>query len=99
MASSSSMAVLVLVLVVLTVLAVERLLRDLRPALVEELAVQRVAAVAVGREQREAILDEDALVDGEIGEFGGHDRPAGHERATPDKRHVGPLTRLAAPGP
>src|SRR5882757_6370186 len=89
----------VLVVVVLVVLAVERLPRDLAAALVEELAVQRVAAVAIGRQQREAVLDEHALVDGEIGELGGHDRAAARERAAPDERHVGAVVSLAAPDP
>src|SRR4051812_41823800 len=98
MASSSSKALLVLALVAV-VLPVQRLARQLAAAIVEELAVERVAAVAVGRQQREAVLEQHALVDREVGELGGHDHAAARERAAPDERHLGRVARFAAPAP
>ena len=66
-------------------------------ALVPQLDLEEVAAVVVGRDQREALVDELALVDREVRELGGHDRAAGDQRHAPDERHVGRLALLAAP--
>ena len=52
------------VVLVLVVVGVERLAGQLAPGGVEDQHVERVAAVVVGRQQREAVLDQDALVDG-----------------------------------
>ena len=52
--------------VLLAVLGVERLPRELRAALVEGQHLERVAPVVVGGDQREAVVLQDALVDGQI---------------------------------
>ena len=57
--------------VLLVVLDVERLARELLPARREQLHLEEVAAVGVGRDEREALVDELALVDGEVGQLGG----------------------------
>ena len=64
---------------VLVVVDVERLRRELASVGVPQLHVEEVRAVVVGRDQREAVVDERALVDGEAGELGGRD--AGGRRA------------------
>ena len=82
----------------LVVLGVERLVRELGAAAVEDLHVERVAAVVVGREEREAALEQRALVDREVGQLAGHHGAAVDERAAPHERHGGGLALLAAPG-
>ena len=67
------------------VLDVERLARELLAARGEQLHVEEVAAVGVGRDEREAVVDERALVDGEVGQLGGRDRAVGDERARPTR--------------
>src|SRR5579859_5285415 len=89
--------VLALGLVILA--GVQRLARQLASARVEQPDLEQVAAVVVGREQREALLDDGRLVDGKTRELGARDRTAGHERAPPDERHRRLGTVLAAPGP
>ena len=85
-------ATLVLVLVVF-VLGVERLAGQLLAADVEELDLEEVLAVVVGRDQREAVLDEQALVDAQVGELGGGDDAAADLRDAPHERHVGACCR------
>src|SRR3982075_3926444 len=79
-------------------LLVQRLARDLSSAGVEQLHLERVGAVVVGRDQREAVLDESALVDGEIGQLGGGDRAGGPQRAAVDEGDLCDTALLAAPG-
>src|SRR4051812_17240421 len=78
---------LLAVVVVLLVLGVQRLGRELGAALVEQLDLQRVAAEVVGGDEREASLDEQALVDGQAGELAGDDGAAVAQRPAPDERH------------
>ena len=54
---------------VLVVLVVEALRRELVALAVEELDVEEVVAVGVGREQGEAAVDDRALVDGQAGQL------------------------------
>ncbi len=79
------------------VVVVKRLGGELLAAAPEQLHVERVAAVVVGGDEREASLDEDALVDGEVGELGRRHGPAVHHRPAPHERHRGGLALLAAP--
>ena len=81
-----SLRLLVLV-VVLVVLGVERLARQLLAADVEELDLEEVLAVVVGRDQREAVLDQQALVDAQVRELSGGDDPAADLRHAPHERH------------
>src|SRR4051794_14688837 len=85
-------------LLVLAVVGVQRLARELMLAAVEELHDERVAAVVVGGEEREAALDEDALVDDEVGQLGGRHHGALDHRPPPHERHLRGLALLAAPG-
>ena len=64
----------------------------------EQLDLEQVVAVVVGGDQREALLDQLALVDREVGELGGDDAPAGDERAPPHERHRGDRAGVPAPG-
>ncbi len=82
----------------LAVVLVERLGRDLLAAAVPQLHHEGVVAVVVGREQGEPVLDEDALVDGQVGQLGGDDGAAraAHRRA-PDQGHGRLAPLLAAP--
>src|SRR4051812_25895060 len=81
----------------LAVVVVEGLARQLVAVLVEELDVEQVAAVVVGRQEREAPVAQLALVDDEVGQLRGRDDPAGHQRQAPDQRHRRHLGLLAAP--
>ena len=67
-------ASLLVVVVLVVVLGVERLPRQLLAAHVEELDLEEVLPVVVGRDQREAVLDERALVDAQVRELRGGDR-------------------------
>ena len=87
----------VFLVVVLTVVGVERLARELLAAHVEELDLEEVLAVVVGRDQREAVADEHALVDAQVGQLGGRDRAAADLRRAPHERHLGGVAGLAAP--
>ena len=82
---------------VFVVIDVERLDGELVAALAPQLDLEEVRAVVVGRDQREALVDQLALVDGEVGQLGGDDRAAGDQRHAPDERHLGRLALLAAP--
>ena len=73
----------------LVVLDVERLARELLPARREQLHVEEVAAVGVRRDEREAAVEQLALVDGEVGQLGRHERAVLDQRNAPDQRHVG----------
>ena len=84
-------------LVVLAVVLVERLARELVALAVVERDLEVVLAVGVGRDQREAVLGDRALVDGQPRQLGGHDGAAVDQRAAPDERHRGHLALLAAP--
>src|SRR5436309_6362109 len=75
-------------------LLVERLARDLPPSGVEELHVERVGAVVVGSDQREAVLDQDALVDRELGELGRGDHSRSPEGTAVDERDLGAASLL-----
>src|SRR5689334_21448735 len=83
--------------VVFVVVVIQRLPGELLAATGEDGDVERVAPVVVGREQREAVLDQDALVDGQAGELGGGDRGAVDHGRTPDERHRSDVALLAAP--
>ena len=69
--------------VLAVVLDVERLARQLLAARGEELDLEEVAAVGVGRDEREAVVDELALVDGEVGQLGGGERRRARPAARP----------------
>ena len=85
------------VLVPVVVIDPQRLGRELCAVAVPELDVEVVAAVVVGRQQREPLLDERALVDRQVGQFGGDDRAAADHRHAPDQRDVGDVAVLALP--
>src|SRR5690242_17420026 len=86
-----------LVVAVFAVVVVERLTGELLAAAGEDRDVEGVAPVVVRREQGEAVLDEDALVDGQARQLGGGDRGAVDDRGTPDERHGSDVAVLAAP--
>ena len=77
---------------------VQRLARQLLAPGGEQLDFEQVVAIVVGRDQRETLLVELALIDGEAGQLGGHDRPAGDQRPPPDQRHRGDRPVVPAPG-
>src|SRR4051794_22240943 len=70
---------------------VERFGRELGTVGVVDADLQRVAAVVVGGDQRQAVLDQLALVDGDahpVAELGGGDRGPGDLRGAPHERHL-----------
>ena len=75
----------VLVAVLVVVLGVQRLARQLAPAALEQRDLERVRAVVVGRQQREAPVEDGALVDAERRELGGRDRRARRRAAGPTR--------------
>src|SRR4030081_1129524 len=78
---------------------VERLARQLTSLAVEELDLEQVVPVVVGGEQREALVDQLALVDGEIGQLSRDDPPSGYERAGPHGRARATRRRPPRTGP
>ena len=85
------------VLLVLVVVDVERFGGELVAARVPELDLEEIRTVVVGRQQREALVDQLTLIDRQVCELGGHDRAAGDQRHPPDERHLGGLALLASP--
>ena len=86
--------------VVLVVLDVERLRRELAPVGVPQLHVEEVAAVGVGRDQREAVVEQRALVDREVGQLGGGTTRAPRPAACPrpaSSRRCGRPRRASVP--
>ena len=82
---------------VFVVVDVERFHGKLLAAAPPQLDLDEVAAIVVGRDQREALLDELALIDGEVRQLGGDDGAAGNERDAPHEGHVGGLALLTPP--
>src|SRR5438067_5812898 len=66
-----------------TVILVQRLPGQLPPTPVEQHHLEEVRAVVVGRDQREALLGQRALIHGEVGQLGGHDGAPADQRAAP----------------
>ena len=64
---------------------------------VVELHVEGVATVVVGCQQREAVLDQRALVDDQVGELARHDDATGHDRHAPHDSHRRDPATFAAP--
>src|SRR3954468_23237321 len=95
--SAGVCSVVVVAGLVFAVVRVERLAGQLAAAAVEHRDVERVAAVVVGRQQREAVLDQHALVDGQAGQLRRRDGDAVDDRCAPYERHGGDRADLAAP--
>ena len=75
---------------------VERLARQLGAARAEQAHLDVVARVGVERDEREALLDQRALVGGGRPELGGGRHAVGHERHAPDQRdHAAPALGAA----
>src|ERR1700742_3108216 len=83
--------------VVIAVVVVERLARELAADGIEDGDVEGVAAVVVRGEEGEAVLVQDAVVDGQAGGLCGRDRGPVHDGRAPDERHRGDRAVLAAP--
>ena len=82
----------------LAVVDVERLAGELVAALAPQLDLEEVRPIVVGRDQREAVLDQLRLVDREVRELGGHDRATGNQRHPPHERDLGLVALFAPPG-
>ncbi|HEX3693317.1 MAG TPA: serine protease [Solirubrobacteraceae bacterium] len=70
-------------------LFVQRLARELLPTGSPKLQLEQIAAIVVGRQQREALLDQLALVDGGGAQLGGDQTPSADQRSSPHQRHRG----------
>jgi trypsin len=68
---------------------VQRLARELLPAGSPQLQLEQIAAIVVGRQQRETLLDQLALVDGGGPQLGGDQTPTADQRPSPRQRHGG----------
>src|SRR5580698_2355221 len=91
------LACLLLLLLIIVIPRVQRLACELASLDVEQLDLEQIVAVVVRGDQREALLDQLALVDREVGKLGGDDPPRGDQRASPHERHRRDRAERAAP--
>ncbi len=83
-------SILAVVIGVGVVVDVERLGGELLAALAPQLHLEVVAPVVVGRDEREALVHELALVDGQVRQLGGDERAARHRAGRPTRASCPP---------